>query len=128
MGFPAPRKSRINTPQLLAQLSRLVDRTRLRHLKDTLRSKGAWQQVTRIEDLCHTHVSHKWLYHWEVSSRRMTTSPMYRQDLVTNPGQDQENAACVALSSTHTWSSQKHVAHRKQQGVTVLAFRLWFAV
>ena len=34
--------------------------TRLRSLKDTLHSKGAWQQVTRIEDLCHTQVSHKW--------------------------------------------------------------------
>ena len=63
MDFSAPRKSRINTPQLQAQLSRLTDRTRLRHMRDTLRGKGVWQQVTRIEDLCHTHVSHKWLYH-----------------------------------------------------------------
>ena len=36
------------------------ERTRLRLLKDTLLSKGAWQQVTRIEDLCHAQVSHKW--------------------------------------------------------------------
>ena len=39
-------------PGLQAQLSRLTDRSRLRRLKDTLLSNGAWQQVTRIEDLC----------------------------------------------------------------------------
>ena len=39
---------------------RQTDRTRLRRVKDTLLSKkGAWQQGTRIEDLCHTHVSHQ---------------------------------------------------------------------
>ena len=58
-----PRKSRLGTPQLQAQLAPLSDRTRLRRLKNTLHSKGAWQQVTRIEDLCRPHVSHKWLYH-----------------------------------------------------------------
>ena len=63
MDFPAPRKSRLSAPQLQVQLSRLTDRTRLRRLKSTLLSKGAWQQVTRVDDLCHTHVSHKWLYH-----------------------------------------------------------------
>ena len=47
----APRKGRLSAPQLQAQLSRLTDRSRLRCLKDTLFSKGAWQQVTRIEDL-----------------------------------------------------------------------------
>ena len=58
--FSAP-KSRLSAPQLQAQLSRLTDRSRLRRLGDTLLSKGAWQQVTRIEDLCHTQVFHKWL-------------------------------------------------------------------
>ena len=58
MNFSVPRKSRLSAPQLQAQLSRLTDRTRL-SLKNTLHFKGAWQQVTRIED--HTHVSHKWL-------------------------------------------------------------------
>ena len=29
----------------------------------TLLSKGDWQQVTRVEDLCHAQVSHKWRYH-----------------------------------------------------------------
>ena len=61
----APRKSRLSAPQLQTQLLRLSDRTRLRRLKNTLVSKGAWQQVVRIKDLCHTHVSHKWLYHLE---------------------------------------------------------------
>ena len=54
----APRKSRLSAPKLQAQLSRLTDRIRLRRLKSTLR-----QRMTRIEDLCHTHVSHKSLYH-----------------------------------------------------------------
>ena len=40
----APRKSRLSAPQLQAQLPRLSDRTRLRRLKNTLFSKGAWQQ------------------------------------------------------------------------------------
>ena len=58
-GVSAPRKSRLSGPQLQAQLSRLTDRTRLRRPKDTLLSKGVWQQVTRIEDLCYAQVSHK---------------------------------------------------------------------
>ena len=45
--FSAPRKSRPSAPQLQAQLSRLCDRTRPRRLKNS------WQQVRRIEDLCH---------------------------------------------------------------------------
>ena len=57
MDFSASRKSRLSGPQLQAQLSRLTDRFRLRRLKDTLFSKGAWQQVTRIEDLRHAQVS-----------------------------------------------------------------------
>ena len=61
MDFSAPRKSWLSAPQLQAQLSRLTHRTRLRRLKNTLLSKGACQQVTKIEDLCHAQVSHKWL-------------------------------------------------------------------
>ena len=56
MDFSAPRRSRLSAPQLQAQLSRLTDRTLLRRLKNTLLSKGAWQHVTRIEDLYHTQV------------------------------------------------------------------------
>ena len=54
-----PHKSRLSAPQHQAQLSRLCDRTWLRRQKTTLYFKGAWQQVTRIEDLCHMHDSHK---------------------------------------------------------------------
>ena len=65
MDFSVFRKSRLSGPQLQAQLSRLTDRTRLRRLKDTLLSKGAWQQVTRIEGLVSfskspTHGSTTW--------------------------------------------------------------------
>ena len=38
--------------------SKRTDRTRLRRPKDTLLSKGVWQQVTRIEDLSYAQVSH----------------------------------------------------------------------
>ena len=73
MDFSAPRKSRPSAPQLQAQLSRLTDRIRLGRLKDTLFSKGAWQQVTRIEDLCHAQVSHKWLYHLDACAGSVLT-------------------------------------------------------
>ena len=61
--FAPSRRQRLNAPQLQAQLSRLSDRTRLRHLKNNLQAKGAWQQMTRIVDLCHAQVSHKCLFH-----------------------------------------------------------------
>ena len=78
---PPTRKKRLSAPQLQAQLARLSDRTRLRRLKDTLHSKGAWQQVTRIEDLCHTHVSHKWLYHLDACEGSVFTP---HDDIITN--------------------------------------------
>ena len=71
--FSAHRKSRLSAPQLQAQLSRLTDGTRLMRLKSTLLSEGAWQQVTRIEDLCHTHVSHKWLHHLDACAGSVLT-------------------------------------------------------
>ena len=80
MDFSAPLKSRLSGPQLQAQLSRLTDRSRLRRLKDTLLSKGAWQQVTRIEDLCHAQVSHKWLYHLDACAGSVLTP----HDYITN--------------------------------------------
>ena len=49
--FSPPRISRLSAPQPQAQLSRLSDRTRLRRLKHTLHTNGAWQLVTKIEDL-----------------------------------------------------------------------------
>ena len=70
MDFSAPRKSRVSAPKLQAQLSR-TDRTPLRRLKSTLLSKGAWQRVTRTEDLCHTHVSPKCLYHFDACAGRV---------------------------------------------------------
>ena len=36
-------------------------------------TKRAWQQVTRIEDLCHTHVSNKWPYHLDACARSVLT-------------------------------------------------------
>ena len=86
MDFSAPRKSRLSAPQLQAQLSRLADRTRLRRLKDTLLSKGAWQQVTRIEDLCHAHVSHKWLYHLDACAGSILTPPDYITNVLKRLG------------------------------------------
>ena len=80
MDFSAPRKGQLSAPQLQAQLSRLTDRTRLRRLKDTLLSKGAWQQVTRIEDLCHAQVSHRWLFHLET----FAGSVLAPHDYITN--------------------------------------------
>ena len=77
MDFSAPRKSRLGAPQLQAQLSRLTDRTRLRRLKKTLLSKWAWQQVTRIEDPCHTQVPLKWLYHLDACSGSVLTPHDY---------------------------------------------------
>ena len=43
LDFSPHLKSRLNAPQLQAQLSRLSDTTRMRRLKDALHSKGAWQ-------------------------------------------------------------------------------------
>ena len=77
---PTPRKSQLSAPQLQAQLSRLSGRTRLRRLKDALLSNGAWQQVARMEDLCHTQVSHKCLHHLDACVGRVLTP----HDYITN--------------------------------------------
>ena len=50
-GIPAHSR-RLNAPQIPAQ-----------RLKNTLQAKGAWRQVARGQDLCDTHMSHKWLFH-----------------------------------------------------------------
>ena len=80
MDFSAPRKSRLSAPQLQAQFSLLTDRTRRRRLRSTLLSKGAWQQITRNEDLCHTNVSHEWLYHLDACAGSVLTL----HDYITN--------------------------------------------
>ena len=45
----------------------------LRGLKDTLLPNGAWQHVTRIEDLCHVQVSHNSLYHLDACAGSVLT-------------------------------------------------------
>ena len=79
--FSATPKSRHSAPQLQAQLSRPTDRTRLRRLKNALLSRGAWQQVTRIEDLCHAQVSHEWLYHVDAFAGSVLTPYDYITDV-----------------------------------------------
>ena len=74
------QKSHLSGPQLQAQLSRLTDLSRLRRLKDTLLSKGAWQQVIRIEDLCHAQVCHKWPYQLDACAGSVFTP----HDYITN--------------------------------------------
>ena len=93
MDFSTPRKSRLGAPQLQAQLSRSTDTTRLRRLKCTLLSKGAWQQVRRVEDLCHTHVSHKWLYHLDACAGSVLTP----HDCITNVQKGFENRALTGF-------------------------------
>ena len=61
--------------------SRLTDRTLFRRLKNTLFSEGAWQQVTGIEDLCHTQGSHKWLCHLDACAGSVLTP----HDFVSRP-------------------------------------------
>ena len=74
------RRRRLNALQLKTQVSRLSDRTKLRRLKHSLQAKRKWQQVVWIEDLCNTHVSHKWLWTHvrEVSWRRTTLWSMFK--------------------------------------------------
>ena len=50
-------------------------------LKNTLHSKGAGQQVTRIEDLCHTHVSHK-----RLSAEKVRTPHDHVTNVQKRPG------------------------------------------
>ena len=102
--FPAPRKSRLGSPQLQAQLSRLTDRTRLRRLKSTLLSDGAWQQVMRIEDLCHTHVSHKWLYLLETCAESVLTP----HDCITNVQKRLGNRAWTGFGKCRLCGSFLH--------------------
>ena len=85
------RNGRLNGPQLQAQLSRLSDRTRLRRLQSTLLAKEAWHQVTRNEDLCHTNVSHQWLYH----SHARAASVSAPHDFVINKQKRTGSRSCT---------------------------------
>ena len=112
--FAPPQKSRLSEPPLQAQLSRVSDRTRLRRLKYTLHWKGAWQQVTRIEDLCHIHVSKKWLYH-SAACAGSAFSPHdhitnVQKDSATEPGRALANAVCVDHSETTRLSTENSAA------------------
>ena len=114
MDFSAPRKSRPSAPQLQAQLSRLTDRARLGRLKDTtcatLRSPiSGYTAWTRAR---------------EVSSRRTTTSPMFRKDLATESGWEVASADDVALSWTHSWNMQKTATPPKPRGGISRVFML----
>ena len=42
---------------------------------------GAWQQVTRVEDLCHVQVSHKWLYHLDACAGSVLTPHDYNANV-----------------------------------------------
>ena len=128
MDFSAPRKSRLSGPQLQAQLSRLTDRTRLRRLKDTLLSKGAWQQVTRIEDLCHAQVSH----HLDACAGSVLTLEDYITNVQKRLGSrvwvGKADSVAVAVPSwTHSWNTQKPAATPKPRGGTTRVFMPWSA-
>ena len=106
-----------------AQLSRLTDRTRLRRLKETLLSKGAWQQVTRVEDLCHAQVSHKCLYHLDVCAGSVLTphddiTDVQKKYSASSSGRVTGSVSAAALSQTHSWNMQKPAAPLKPCGGT----------
>ena len=105
MDFSAPWKSRLSGPQFQAYLSRLPDRSRLRRLKDTFQTKGAWQQVTRIEDLRHAQVSHELLYSLDACAGSVLTPH--------DSGWEAASADAVAPSWTLSWSTQKPAATPK---------------
>ena len=111
----AHRKSPLIGPELQAQLSRLSDRTRLRRLKTAHYSKGAWQQVTRIEDLCHTHVSHTWLYHLDACAGSVL-APL---DKITNVQKRLRNRAWTGFCQCRLCGS--FLDHQLEQGETCTA-------
>ena len=98
-------------------------------LESTLLSKGTWQQVTRIEDLCHTHVSHKRLYHLVACAASVLTP----HDYITNVQKRLGNRAWTgfgefrlcAPSWTHSWNMTRLAASPKLRGDTMHAFTLW---
>ena len=97
--------------QLRAQLSRLTDRTRLRRLKDTLLSKGAWQTCAMLRSP--TSGSTTWTREGEVSSRRTITSPTCRIGMVTESGWEMASDGAVTPSLNLSWSTQKPAATPK---------------
>ena len=104
VAFAPLRKSHLSAPQLQAQLSRLSDRNRLRRLKKHIAFQRCVQQVKRIEDLCHTHVSHKCLHHLDACVGSVLTP----HDKITNvqkrlgsrPPRASVSAACSTAEAT----------------------------
>ena len=94
-----PRRSRLSARELQAQLSRWTDRTRLARLKITLLSKGAWQQVTRIEDLCHTRVSHMALPLGRVCGKCPDTARLHHHCVVPSHDSPQSHLATEAFGA-----------------------------
>ena len=122
--FSAPGKSRLNAPQLQAQFSRSTDRARLRRLKRTLLSEGAWQQVTRLEDLCHNaRLPQVTLPLGRVCGKcpgaHTTTSPTCRKDSETEHGQDLASAVCAAPSRSTRRSYTRTPRMRSRCGVRI---------
>lgn len=62
-GSPARRGARMTATHTQRELTVLADRTRLRRLEASLEQQANWPQVTRLRDLRHLEVSHKWLRH-----------------------------------------------------------------
>ena len=132
MDVSASWKSRLSAPQLQAQLAPLTEWARLGRLRCTLLSKEAWQQFTRIEDLCHTNVSHKWLYHLDACAGSVLTP----HDYITNVQKRLGNRAWTGFGESRTGGSfldpqrhtEKPAAPPKPRGDTTHAFTLWCAV
>ena len=118
MDFSAPEKSRLSAPRLQAQLSWKTDRTPLRRLKNTLLFRGAWQQVTRIEDLCHTHVSHKWLYHLDACGESVLTPHDYIKETWKQRVDGVQRVPLVRLLPGPTSGTRRDLQHRRSCAVT----------
>ena len=115
MDFSAPRKSWLTAPQLQAQLSRPTDWTR------TLLSKGSLQQKTRIEDLCHTLVSHKWLNHLDACVECPDAARQHYQRAKRTRQQTLRGWWAVSINM------QKPAAQPEPREDTMRAFTLWSA-
>ena len=122
MDFSASRKSRLSAPQFQAQPSRLTDRSRLRRLKDAVFTKGAWQQVTWIEDLCLAQVPHKWLYHLDACAESVLTPHDNKNQRAEKTrqqsGWEVASADAAVPSWIHRWNSQKPAVLPKPRGGT----------
>ena len=101
------------------------------HSSKRISSKGAWQQVTPIDDVCHTHVSHKWLYHLDACAGSVLTpydyiSNVQKKDWATGSTRALVNAVCVDHSWTLISSMVKPAAPLKPpEDTTLVASPSW---